>query len=1222
MLSTDRMKERMTKKMRLVSIFAILAMLLPRSMAASSNVPPVVISNVVTVNASGLTTNEAYVALDACGNIYSIASYGGQVFETPAGGGTATTVLSGQGPNYDPDALWIDSAKANLYVTEGPYNIFKIPIVSCVPQPASMTSISIGNAGAVSYYYNPTFAAADASGDVFIAVDGVCCAANNELVEESSGTTLLSGLGSSITSMAVDSSANIYYTSGGQVYKLAYSGGAYSTTATSFGTTYGNAIGVSLDAAGNMYIADTGISTIYEIPNESSGSTAALNPADQFVVATGIAIQSPVAADAAGNLYFTNNGSTIYELTRGSANLGSFAVAVPGTATLGVAFNATETPTISASPSSGAFAVVAGGTCVSGTTYAGGHSCTVEVQFTPVASGVAVGGLVLSNSSGSEISVAQLSGIGTGAGLTVDPGALAAIGSGYTSPKGAALDSSGNLFVADASANEVWELAAGGTTSVAVGSGLKAPAGVAVDGAGDLYIADTSNNRIVEVPIVSGALSSAGQTVIVASGVSIAGEVLSGPTGLTIDPQGNLYIADTGNSRVVFLPGASSSNLLEAFTVGSGFSKPLATTVAPNGTIYIADSGHGDVDSLSSPTGTQTLVATGFGSPTALATDAAGDLFVADNGSDKVVRIPNVSGSLVTGSESNIGGSIADPYGLAIDPLGNLYVTDNVNAAAYSILRTNASQSFGKWEPGTTSTPLTYTLESSGNASLTLNSPYDVASGNTADFTQVTPSTNACSAGASLSVGTSCSFSATFTPASDGNYSETLVIGSNATNGSAQQATFTGIGATVSPTTTTLSVTSPTGSPYYGQPITLSASVTSAAGTPIGKVVLQVDGNASATATLANGVVTFSLPNGLSGGTHTVQALYQGGDTVFVTYAQSSSAVQTISVSKVSTTTTLGFTTAYVDPLSQPACTSGTGCAGLTFTATVTPSAAGIPIGNVTFTITPSSGTVITQSVPLAASGGAFQASYTYYPAAPPSGSSYYSVTAQAAYTGDGNFAGSTSAASSPFYVSPSGGSVVLTSSGNALTASANNSSPITFTPISYGGWNGLVGFTCLASSLPANARCVFSPGQIQVSGLTSTAGVYIPTVVLTVTVNQDLQPTAAGSVVWWIAGPMGLLFLFSRRRLARKGWNPIVMGLGVIVLAAATMGLGGCGSGTAFATPQGTSTITVYADAAPFASGSTTTAQTCPISTQTSQPNPAGAPCSQQAFQVALTVQ
>ena len=174
MLSTDRMKERMTKKMRLVSIFAILAMLLPRSMAASSNVPPVVISNVVTVNASGLTTNEAYVALDACGNIYSIASYGGQVFETPAGGGTATTVLSGQGPNYDPDALWIDSAKANLYVTEGPYNIFKIPIVSCVPQPASMTSISIGNAGAVSYYYNPTFAAADASGDVFIAVDGVC----------------------------------------------------------------------------------------------------------------------------------------------------------------------------------------------------------------------------------------------------------------------------------------------------------------------------------------------------------------------------------------------------------------------------------------------------------------------------------------------------------------------------------------------------------------------------------------------------------------------------------------------------------------------------------------------------------------------------------------------------------------------------------------------------------------------------------------------------------------------------------------------------------------------------------------------------------------------------------------------------------------------------------------------------------------------------------------
>jgi hypothetical protein len=189
---------------------------------------------------------------------------------------------------------------------------------------------------------------------------------------------------------AVDSSDNIHYVAGGSVYELAYSGGSYSATPTSFGSGFQTAIGVSLDAAGNLYIADTGSSTIYEIPNESNGTALALNPADQFVVADGVTIQSPVAADPGGNLYFTNNGSSLYELTHANAGIGSLAVASAGTASLGVVFNATETPTIGVSPTGGAFAVAIGGTCVSGATYAPGQSCTVNVQFTSRAPGLAV----------------------------------------------------------------------------------------------------------------------------------------------------------------------------------------------------------------------------------------------------------------------------------------------------------------------------------------------------------------------------------------------------------------------------------------------------------------------------------------------------------------------------------------------------------------------------------------------------------------------------------------------------------------------------------------------------------------------------------------------------------------------------------------------------------------------------------------------------------------
>lgn len=1196
-------------------LVAILAFCMSRP-AVGQNVPPIVISNVLTINSPGLTTNQQDPALDACGNIYSIASYGGQVFETPSGGGTPTSVVAAQGPNYDPDALWIDAAKANLYVTEGPFNIFKIPIVNCVPQTASQTSISIGNAGAVSYYYNPNSVATDTSGNVFIAVAGACCAPANELVEEPSGTVLLSTLANPIISMTVDSNNNIYYVSGGQVYELAYSGGSYSASPTSFGSAFSSAVGVSLDAEGNLYIADAGASTLYEIPNERSGTLTALNPLDQFVVAAGITIQSPVAADLSGNLYFTTNGSTLYELTRGSASLGALAVGNPATSTLGVVFNATETPTITASPSSGAFAVGTGSTCVSGTTYSAGHSCTVNVAFTPGVPGIGSGALVLSNSSGSPISTAELSGIGTGAGLTIDPGARNPIGVGYSSPEGAAIDASGNLFVADPAANMVWEVAAGGTSPVAVGSGLSAPAGVAVDGAGDLYISDTGNNRIVEIPNVAGALSSASQAVVVATGTTLSGQALSGPTGLTVDLQGNLYIADTGNSRIVFLPRALTSNVSRAVIVGSGFSKPLATAVTASGTIYVADSGNGNIYSLAYPTGSQTLVATGFGLPSALATDAAGDLFVADSGNDRVVRIPNISGSLAISSELNVSAGVANPYGLTIDPVGNLYVTDDVNSATYALLRTSASQSFGKWGPGTTSTPLTFTLESAGNATLTLGSPYYVASGDTASFTQATSASNGCSAG-SLTVGSACSYSATFTPAADASYSETLAIQSNATNGPLQQATFVGIGATVAPTATTLSVTSPAGTPYYGQAITLSASVTSSSGTPTGNVVLQVDGNISGTVALKNGVATFSLTSGLSGGSHTLQALYQGADSAFVTYAQSSSTLQTINVSKVPTTTALTFTTAYVDPPSQPTCASGTSCSGLTFTAAVTPTGAGIPNGNVTFTITPEGGAAIVASVPLTSSGGIFQASYTYYPPAPASGVSYYSVTAQAAYGGDANFAASLSTTSAPFYVSPTGGSILITASGTSVTASATSSSSVTFTPYSYGGWSGLVGFTCLASSLPANARCVFSPGQIQVTGLTSTTGVYVPTVTLTIAVNQNPLTPTASSFTWWLAGPTMLLFFFSRRRLMQRGWKPVISGVGVVLLGFIMVGLGGCGSGIPFVTPTGgSSTVTVYAQAAPFASGSTTTSQPC------SSNNPANAPCSQQAFQLTVNVQ
>jgi hypothetical protein len=72
------------------------------------------------------------------------------------------------------------------------------------------------------------------------------------------------------------------------------------------------------------------------------------------------------------------------------------------------------------------------------------------------------------------------------------------VGYGYYQPRGVAVDSQGDVFTAEPSANQVVETKADGT-QITVGSGLFAPYGVAVDAAGDVFIADSGNNRVVEV---------------------------------------------------------------------------------------------------------------------------------------------------------------------------------------------------------------------------------------------------------------------------------------------------------------------------------------------------------------------------------------------------------------------------------------------------------------------------------------------------------------------------------------------------------------------------------------------------------------------------------------------------------------------------------------------------------------------------------------------------
>jgi len=1119
-----------------------------------------------------------------------------------------------------------------LYAPVGANTLYRIPIVNCVPQPGSKTNFSIGNIGSVSYYFLASSMAADLAGDVFIGTGTACCAPNYELLEENSGdstgTQLLTSLANPITSIAVDSSNNLYYVAGGALYELPYDATSktlYAAAPVLYGSGYNTVVGVSLDALGNLYVSDSGNSEIFEIPYEGAGSTAALNPSDQYVVATGVGINTSPAFDSAGNLYYTDSNSTIYELTRGNANFGASAVGTPVTATLNVYFNQAATPaTIGFVSGTGIFTsgTAVSGSCAAGTAVAAGSSCTIQASFTPAVPGVATGAVVLADSTGAPIATAGLYGTGLGAGLTADPGTTAGVGSGLKTPSSAALDATGDLFIADAASNAVWQIPAGSTTPVPIGNGLNGPLGVAVDGAGNVYIADTGHSRIVEVPVVGGALSATSQVDVVATGGLVAGVALSSPAGVSTDSEGGLYIADTGNNRVLYLPNEQDWDLTAAVTLGTGLSGPLATTVSPSGTIYIADSGSGEIISVPypNPGAPQTVVASGYKSPSALATDAAGDLFIVDAGHFALLRVPNIGGKLAPASAFNLTDGISNPYGLALDPSGNAYITDDVNAAAYFISRTSATQTFGQWNPGATSNAQSFLIESSGNAGLTLGTPDYTATGNTADFTPVTSEASACASGASLATGVDCVLKATFTPAVLGTYSETLKFNSDGVNATPLQVSFTGTGAVTLPTATTMSITSPSGNPYYGEAITVLATVTTKTGTPSGTVELIVDGLPAAHGSLnGSGEATLSLPGGLTGGSHSLQTAYEGAVVNFSSYSASQSAVQTITVTRVATDVALTVGNLYGNPLSQPAGTA------LTLTAAVSSSFAGSPSGSVVFTIEGATGGTVSARVPLTASSAGYSASYSYTPPAPAAGTPYDVVTIEASYTGDGNFLGAQ--AGSRLDVTASTGAILTTISSTSLTGvtsvATGGGSTINFSSTSYGGWQGVIGYHCMASTLPANAICVFQPGQVSVLAGTVSAPYPPTTTTLQVLVNNPPNSPAQSSVPWWLGGLLGAMILWQRRRLERNEiWRGLTVLAAVAVSLVAASAFSACSSQMSFKTPTGSSTVTVIADSDPYtASGVGSTTQTCGVNAA-GNTDPSVAPCSQNTFTVNLTVQ
>lgn len=275
----------------------------------------------------------------------------------------------------------------------------------------------------------------------------------------------------------------------------------------------------------------------------------------------------------------------------------------------------------------------------------------------------------------------------------------------------------------------VWRtslIAGSGTANSADGVGSQAgfngPTAVAIDPWGRLVVADMSSSRLRRVIPSQGAVTTiAGAPVPGYSDSAVSlNAAFQGPSGVAVDAQGNIFVADTLNhairrisvvdGSVATLAGNGQAGAVNGLGPGARFNSPRGLALDRNGDLIVADTGNHAIRRVS-PQGVVTTVAgvletrgrndgpaasALFNGPVGVAIDSAGIIYVADTQNALIRAISPVSGgwavTTIAGSGStgwrDGSGSFAAfnlPMGLVVDSAGTLYVADSGNHAIRQI---------------------------------------------------------------------------------------------------------------------------------------------------------------------------------------------------------------------------------------------------------------------------------------------------------------------------------------------------------------------------------------------------------------------------------------------------------------------------------------------------------------------------------------------------------
>jgi glucose/arabinose dehydrogenase len=296
-------------------------------------------------------------------------------------------------------------------------------------------------------------------------------------------------------------------------------------------------------------------------------------------------------------------------------------------------------------------------------------------------------------------------------------------------PAGVAFDSNGDLFIANTEGNSITVLpaitgalfgqsvTAGVATQLTAATGLDEPIGVAFDANGDLFISNTLGDTVSVLPASTGTIFGQSFTANQVATLDV-GSVLSDPSGLAFDANGNLFIANFESGTVAVDPASTgtifgqsvTADVGASLTAATGLDDPFGITVDANGDLFVADTYANTVMVLPVSTGTifgQTMtadvatpltVASGLEGPTGVAFDANGDLFISDAFSEGVTVLPASSGVLfgqavtadiaATVTAASAAG-LAAPFGLAFDTSGDLYISNLENNTVTELASTS-----------------------------------------------------------------------------------------------------------------------------------------------------------------------------------------------------------------------------------------------------------------------------------------------------------------------------------------------------------------------------------------------------------------------------------------------------------------------------------------------------------------------------------------------------